>query len=223
MEHREGTFQGVGNLDFYWQSWRPEIAPRASLAVIHGFGEHSGRYANVVSHFNPKGYAVYGFDLRGHGRSPGQRGHIDSWDEYRKDVKSFLHLVNQHDPNLPLFMWGHSMGALIALDYLLHNPEGLRGSIISGAPLAPVGVAKPLLVWIARVLSRVWPRFSLPLGLDLQALSRNPEVVRAYEADPLVHGKTTVRWGTEILQVIEGVKAHPAEVRIRRNDAAAIR
>ena len=213
MEHREGTFQGIGNLDLYWQSWRPEITPRATLAIIHGFGEHSGRYANVVSHFIPKGYAIYGFDLRGHGRSPGQRGHIHSWDEYRKDVKSFLHLVIKHEPNLPVFLWGHSMGALIALDYLLHDPVGIRGAIISGAPLDPVGVARPLLVLIARILSWVWPRFSLSLGLDPKALSRNTEVVKAYEADPLVHGKTTARWGTQILQTIEGVKAHAAEVR----------
>jgi alpha-beta hydrolase superfamily lysophospholipase len=122
--------------------------------------------------------------------------------------------MTKQEPSLPVFMWGHSMGALIALEYLLHAPAGLRGAIISGAPLDPVGVAKPFLVLIARVLSRIWPRFSLSLGLDTKALSRNMEVVKAYEADPLVHGKTTVRWGTEILQTIEWVKAHAAEVRI---------
>lgn len=214
MEHKEGTFQGVGSLDLYCQSWRPEKAPRAALAIIHGFGEHSGRYMNVVSPFIPQGFAIYGFDLRGHGRSPGQRGHINSWDEYRGDVKIFLQIISQQEPHLPVFLWGHSMGALIALDYLLHAPAGLCGAIISGAPLDPVGVAKPFLVLIARVLSRVWPRFSLSLGLDTKALSRNTEVVKAYEADPLVHGKTTVRWGTEILQTIEWVKAHAAEVHI---------
>ena len=214
MEYKEGTFQGVGGLELYWQSWRGEYAFRAALAIIHGFGEHSGRYANVVSHFIPQGYAIYGFDLRGHGRSPGQRGHINSWDEYRKDVKTFLNLISKKEPTRPVFLWGHSMGALIALDYLLHDPAGLGGAIISGAPLDPVGVAKPFLVLIARALSRVWPRFSLPLGLDPKALSRNLEVVRAYEADPLVHGKTTVRWGAEILQTIEWVKARAAEVRI---------
>ena len=214
MEHKEGTFQGAGGLDLYHQSWRSGDENRAVLAIIHGFGEHSGRYANVVNHLTPKGYAVYGFDLRGHGCSPGQRGHINSWNEYREDARAFLQMVSQREPNSPVFMLGHSMGALIALDYLLRDPTGLRGAIISGAPLEPVGVAKPFLVLLARVLSRVWPRFSMPLGLDPKGISRDTEVVKAYQADPLVHGKTTVRWGTEILQTIEWVKAHAAEVRI---------
>jgi alpha-beta hydrolase superfamily lysophospholipase len=121
---------------------------------------------------------------------------------------------SSQEPALPVFLLGHSMGALIALDYLLHDPAGLRGAIVSGAPLEPVGVAKPFLVLLARVLSRVWPGFSLPLGLDPKGISRDPEVVKAYQADPLVHGKTTVRWGTEILKTIEWVKTHPAEVTI---------
>jgi alpha-beta hydrolase superfamily lysophospholipase len=214
MEHKEGTFQGAGGIDLYYQSWRAGKETHAIMAIIHGFGEHSGRYTNVVNHLIPQGYTIYGFDLRGHGRSPGQRGHINSWDEYRGDGKTFLHMISKQEPNLPVFILGHSMGALIALDYLLHDPARLRGAIISGAPLEPVGVAKPFLVLLARVLSRVWPRFSLPLGLDPKGISRDPDVVKAYQADPLVHGKTTVRWGTEILQTIEWVKAHAADVKI---------
>jgi len=214
MEHKEGAFQGAGGLSLFCQSWREGKETRVVLVIIHGFGEHSGRYANVVNQLIPQGYAIYGFDLRGHGRSPGQRGHINSWKEYREDVRAFLQMVSQREPNQPIFMLGHSMGALIALDYLLHDPAGLRGAIISGAPLEPVGVAKPFLVLLARVLSQVWPSFSLPLGLDPRGISRDTEVVKAYQADPLVHGKTTVRWGKEILQTIEWVKAHAAEVEI---------
>jgi alpha-beta hydrolase superfamily lysophospholipase len=129
-------------------------------------------------------------------------------------VENFLHLIFKQEPNQPVFMLGHSMGALIVLDYLLRHPTGLRGAVISGAPLEPVGVAKPFLVFLARGLSRVWPRYSLPLGLDPKGISRDPDVVKAYQADPLVHGKTTVRWGTEILKTIEWVKKHAAEVRI---------
>ncbi len=214
MEHKEGTFQGADGIDLYCQYWREDKETRAVLAIIHGFGEHSGRYANVVNHLIPQSYAIYGFDLRGHGRSPGQRGHINSWDEYREDVRALLQMASRREPNLPVFILGHSMGALIALDYLLHDPAGLRGAIISGVPLEPVGVSKPFLVLLARVLSRVWPSFSFPLGLDPKGISRDTDVVKAYEADPLVHGTTTARWGTEILKTIEWVKAHAAAVSI---------
>jgi alpha-beta hydrolase superfamily lysophospholipase len=214
MERREGIFKGFAGLDLYYQCWREGGEARASLAIIHGFGEHCGRYLNVVNPLASQGFVIYGFDLRGHGRSPGQRGHINQWEEYRGDVEAFLHFVGKEEPNLPVFLLGHSMGALIALDYLLRLPAGLRGAVISGAPLEPVGVAKPFLVLLARLLSGIWPHFSLSLGLDTAALSRDRDVVKAYEADPLVHGKTTVRWGTEILKTVEWVKAHPAEVRI---------
>lgn len=168
----------------------------------------------IVNHLTLHGYVVYGFDQRGHGRSSGQRGHINAWEEYRGDVKSFLNLIREQELNLPVFLLGHSMGALVVLDYLLRQPAGLRGAIISGAPIEPTGVTKPYLVALARILSWIWPHFSLPLGLDISALSRDPAVVKAYEADPLVHGVTTVRWGTEILATIEWVKANAAEVKI---------
>jgi len=214
MEHREGIFQGVGGLDLYCQCWGPGDERRAVLAIVHGFGEHSGRYMNIVNHLTMRSYVVYGFDQRGHGRSPGQRGHINAWEEYRGDIKSFLNLIGEQELNLPVFLLGHSMGALVALDYLIRQPAGLRGAIISGAPIEPTGAAKPFLVALARLLSRIWPHFSLPLGLDTSALSHDPAVVKAYEADPLVHGMTTVRWGTETLATIEWVKAHAADVKI---------
>jgi len=212
MEHREGIFQGMGDLELYYQGWRPNGQARGVLTVVHGVGEHSGRYLNIVNRLTGCGYVVYGFDQRGHGRSPGQRGHINSWGEYRGDLDAFLKVIGKLEPNLPLFLLGHSMGALVVLDYLLCQPAALRGAIVSGAPIEPAGVSKAYLVILAHFLSRVWPRFPLHLGLDTSALSRNPTVVKAYETDPLVHGAATPRWGTESLATIERVKAHATEV-----------
>lgn len=214
MNHSEGTFQGDGGLVLYYQRWRPDGLPRSVLVLVHGIGEHSGRYMNIVRPLTDRGHAVYGFDHRGHGRSPGPRGHIDRWEQYRGDVTAFLRLVGEREPDRPLFLLGHSLGALIVLDYVLHHPEGLRGAIVSGAPLEPVGVAKPHLVALARLLSRLWPRFTMPLNLDVSALSRDPDVVRAYREDPLVHGMATVRWGAESLARIGWVKAHAVDVRL---------
>jgi alpha-beta hydrolase superfamily lysophospholipase len=184
------------------------------LVIVHGFGEHCGRYGNLVDYFVPRGYALYGLDHRGHGRSPSQRGHINAWAEYRGDVDAFLRTVASFQPGRPLFLLGHSLGALISLDYLMHDPVALAGAIISGAPIEPAGVAKPHLVALARLLSRVWPTFPLEMGLDASALSRDPEVVKDYEESPLVHGKASARFGAESLDRVAWVKAHPEKIRL---------
>jgi alpha-beta hydrolase superfamily lysophospholipase len=212
--HDEGIFRGAGGIELYRQCWQPEREARAVLAIVHGHGEHSGRYANVVHSLVPRGYAIYGFDQRGQGRSRGQRGHIDSWTEYREDLGAFLRWIAIQEPHRPVFLMGHSMGALVVLDYLLHDSKGIRGAIVSGAPIEPAGVAKPALVLLSRLLSSVRPRFPLSLALDTSALSRDAAVVKAYVADPLVHGRITARWGTETLAALAWVKAHAPEVNI---------
>jgi alpha-beta hydrolase superfamily lysophospholipase len=214
MEHSEGSFQGVGGVNLFYQCWRPGKKPKAVLAIVHGFGEHSGRYMNVVDHFVPRQYAVYGYDCRGHGRSPGQRGYINSFDEFRGDTAAFVQMVAQQELKAPIFVWAHSMGGLIGLDYILHHPEGLSGAIISAPSLNPAGVAKPYMVTLTRILSGILPTFSAELGLDATALSRNQEVGKAYRADPLVHGKATARLGTEMEADANWVKAHAADVKI---------
>jgi alpha-beta hydrolase superfamily lysophospholipase len=213
MQHQEGHFQGSDGLKLFYQCWRPASPARAVVLVVHGFGEHSGRYANLVEHLVPRGFAVYAYDQRGHGRSPGQRGHISSWGEYRLDLERFQQFVRPQASASPMFLYGHSMGSLIVLDYLVGQPSGLRGAIVSGALLEPGETAKPLLVAIARLLSRYLPNFSLKLGLDTKALSRDRAVVQAYTADPLVHGKASARWGTEVLHTIQSVKAQASRIR----------
>ncbi len=214
MKQGEGNFDGSGGLKLYARWWLPEGDPRASLGIVHGFGEYCDRYTNLVEGLVPDGLALFGFDLRGHGRSPGQRGHINSWEEYRLDAGHFLEMIEEKQPGKPLFLYGHSMGALVALDYIMRNPGDLAGAIISGAPIKPVGVAKPYLVIIAKLLSRVWPSFPLDLGLEKAALSRDPLVVKAYEENPLVHGQASARWGTESLETIAWIRANPTRVNL---------
>ncbi len=213
MLHAEGTFRGTGGLDLYYQCWRPEGSPRAVLALVHGFGEHSGRYMNLVNHLVPRGYAVWSFDHRGHGRSPGPRGFIRSWDEFREDVRLFLEMVRQQEGDRPLFLMGHSMGGLIVLEYALHYPEGLQGVIASAPLLAQAGVS-PALFQIAQLLSRIWPGFAMDTGLDATTISRDPDVVRAYQTDPLVHSRATARLGTEMARAMAWTHEHAHEWRL---------
>jgi alpha-beta hydrolase superfamily lysophospholipase len=210
----EGSFRGYGDLELYYQCWKPDGQAKATVAIVHGVREHSGRYAPMADYLTSRGYAVYCFDNRGHGRSPGQRGHINAWREYRDDADAFLSLVRSEAPDLPLFLLGHSMGALIALDYLLYHPEGLRGAVISGAPLEPIDATKPVQLLVARVLSRIRPRLSMTSKFGGEQVSRDPAVARAYDTDPLVHDQTSLRWGMEFLATIDRVKARGTEVKL---------
>lgn len=213
LNHTTGSFHGSGGVELFYQAWRPE-SNRGAVAIVHGVGEHSDRYGNVVERVARIGFAVYGYDLRGHGRSPGKRVHIDHWNQYREDLAAFLKLVSEKQPGVPIFLYGHSMGSMIALDYLVQQPGTLQGAILSGIPLEPAGLAKPHLVAIAHLLSRILPGFSVSLGLDHNALSRNPEVVAAYNADPLVSERVTVRWGTESLATLKRLKTPTTMVNI---------
>lgn len=213
MDHIESTFTSADGMELFAQRWRPEGEPKAIVALVHGLGEHSGRYENVVDALVPAGYAIYAFDHRGHGRSPGQRGHIDGWEQFRGDVGAFLRYLQSQEPGQPLFLMGHSLGGLIVLEYVLHHPEGLEGVIASAPALSTEGVS-PVAVLLSRILSRIWPTFSTSTGLDARAISRDPDVVAAYENDPLVHDKATARFGTEAAAAIEWTRDHAVDLEL---------
>jgi len=207
MQLSEGRFPGADGIELSYRCWRPESEPRAAVALVHGVGEHCGRYMNVVVPLVEDGYAVYGYDQRGHGVSPGPRVHIDHWTQYREDLGSYLRVVANHEPDRPLVVYGHSMGSLVVLDFLLEGRSyEPAGAVISGVATEPAGVGKPYQVAAARLLTGLLPRFSVNLGIDAEALTRAPEALAAYRADPLVSGRATIRWGTESLDTVERVK-----------------
>ena len=138
MKHTEGHFKGVRNVNIYYQGWLPEGDVKAVLLVVHGLGEHCGRYMNVVNHFVPLGYAVYGFDHIGHGKSEGTREFVESFDDFTDTLAIFYKMVAEWQANKPLFLFGHSMGGTIATYYLLDHQAEFKGAIIS-APLVKVG------------------------------------------------------------------------------------
>ncbi len=213
--HKEGTLQGVGGLTLYYQSWHPEGQVRAVLAIVHGLGGHSGLFGNVVQYFVPKNYAVYGFDLRGNGRSQGQRGHINHWSEFREDLRTFLQLIQTQAPGCPCFLLGHSFGAVIVMDYVLCSPteaSALQGVIALSPALGPVGVP-PFKLTLGRLLSRVWPQFTLSTGIDLSAASSDPAVIAAYAQDQLRHSRGSARLSTEYLDTVAWIQEHAVDWR----------
>jgi alpha-beta hydrolase superfamily lysophospholipase len=209
-----GNFEGLDKTQLFYQIWMPETTPRAILVIIHGICEHSRRYSNLVEGLVVKGFALASFDLRGHGQSSGKRGHINTWSDYRSDVTAFLNLLQEMHPGIPRFIYGHSLGSLIVLDFIIHSNDGLSGAILSSAPIVPFGVTKPHLVAIARLMSRVWPAFPVALNLDPQDISRDQTVVDAYRNDPQVFRTVTARWGTESMDTLELVKSNAAEIQL---------
>lgn len=210
MSHETGSFTGAGDLELFYQRWRAGTEPSVTLVMVHGFGEHSGRYGHLVEWMVSQGCSVYGFDLRGHGRSPGPRGHIRAWAEFREDLRRFLRLVEAMEAPTPLFLMGHSLGGLIVLECALRGLLGLRG-IIASAPSLGQPPVSPMLLVAASVLSRIWPEASFKVRLDPARLSRDPEVIKAYREDPLVHQRASARFGAEMQQARIWTMAHARE------------
>lgn len=210
MSHESGSFTGAGDLELFYQRWRAGTEPSATLVIVHGFGEHSGRYEHLVEWMVSQGCNVYGFDLRGHGRSPGPRGHIRAWAEFREDLRRFLRLVEAMEAPTPLFLMGHSLGGLIVLECALRGLLGLRG-IIASAPALGQPPVSPMLLVAASVLSRIWPGASFRVFLDPARLSRDPEVIKAYRQDPLVHQRASARFGFEMQEARSWTMAHARE------------
>lgn len=186
------------------------------LAIVHGLGEHSGRYCQIVKGLTSAGYAVFGFDNQGHGKSEGQRGHINRWQDYRDNTQAFLSLIRQQEPTAPLFLMGHSLGGLIVLDYVLRSADSeqfqaldVRGLIVSAPPFQPTtGTASRRRMVLARLLSGLLPRLTLSMNLSQGGLSRDPSVGDRASEDPLTHSSVTLRWGSETLSTLDWVKSN---------------
>ena len=202
MNHIQGNFKGVRNANIYYQAWLPDGDVKAVLLVVHGLGEHCGRYMNHVDRFVPLGYAVYGLDHLGHGKSGGEREVIDRFTDFTDTLKIYYEMVKGWQPGKPIFILGHSMGGLITCHYLLDHQADFKGAIIS-APAIKVGEGiTSLTIIMGKLLSRIAPKTGV-LALDVTAISHDPVVVKAYADDPLVfHDKTPARLAAESLKAM---------------------
>ncbi len=194
----ETTTSTSDGLTLLRRVWDPEGEPQATVLIVHGLGEHSGRYEHVGDHFAAAGVAVRSFDLRGFGRSGGRRAYVDRFQQYLDDVEAQLGWARE--AGAPVVMLGHSLGGLIATRYLQSDRPQPDAAVLSAPALvADVPAVKKA---AARALSRVLPSLALPNDITGEQLSSDPEVGEAYFADPLVYTKTTARLGAEILAAI---------------------
>ena len=212
MKNTEGTFKGLKDLDLYYQAWLPDKDPKAVLLVVHGLAEHIGRYKNLVNYFVPRGYAIYGLDLRGHGKSQGLKGYVEHFSGYLDDLKTFFDMVRRENAGKKIFMVGHSMGGLIATAYVIEHQDELAGLVLSAASLKVGSSISPATIAMAKVLSVIAPKMGVAV-LDASTISRDKAVVNAYVNDPLVYrGKTTARLGAELINTIQKLPDQIAKV-----------
>jgi alpha-beta hydrolase superfamily lysophospholipase len=201
MTEREGSFSGAGSVRIHWRAWLPDGESRAVVVIAHGAGEHAGRYSHVAARLVADGYATYAIEHRGHGYSEGPRAVIDRIANAVADLDTLVVLAADEHASLPVFLLGHSMGGTIAVSYAIRHQDRLDGLILSG-PLAALEAAPAPMRVISKILSAIAPRMGL-IEIDASLVSRDPDVVAAYVADPLVHhGKLPVRTVAELAAAI---------------------
>jgi acylglycerol lipase len=217
--HHRGRVRTTDQLELVWQCWAP-ASPVGVIVIIHGLAEYGGRYQETAEFLSANGWAVYACDLRAHGLSPDPPGagrvHVNRFTDYFLDVAALIELARRNHDGLPLYILGHSMGGLIAISFALEKPDGLAGAIISSPALGTHPDFQPPLALklMVGILSRIAPRLLVDSNLDDDAISRDPEVVRAYIDDPLISKKVSARWYGEITKAIKNANRNASTLRI---------
>lgn len=189
LNHFEWNWTQEG-IKLYGQGWAPQ-QPKGVVCIVHGFNEHSTRYEDAAKRLGEAGYAVVTHDQFGHGKTEGKRGHVPSYNAFLDSVGIVLDEAEKRFPGVKKFLWGHSMGGGIVLNYLLQRKPKLAGAIATG-PLLKLGFEPPAFkVFLAKMMVNIYPAFTEAAALESTGISRDKEEVRKYDADPYNHGKIT--------------------------------
>lgn len=204
--------QARGTSHLHQRTWLPEEPARAAILLVHGLGEHSGRYEHFASHCTGLGFAVHAIDHYGHGKSDGHPGFVERFSVYLDGVAALLERMQIEHGDVPIFLLGHSMGGLIAATLLLERQDAFRACVMSGPAFKSDEEPPRIVMLLVRLLAAITPTVPI-LGLDPTSVSRDPEVVRAYVADPLVHhGKLTARLIAEMSSAMRNALARASEI-----------
>ncbi len=183
------------------QIWEPENQPKGVIVLVHGLGEHSGRYStHFADYFSNEGFSILTFDLPGHGKSGGKRGHIEHYEDFNNLLSAGISHAKKKYPSLPIFLYGHSLGGLIALEYSMLIKPVINGVIASAPVLDVYEPIPPVKLVLAKIMNNIFPSFTLDSGLNRNMLSSDKSVIERYNADSLVHGQASSRMGMYIIE-----------------------
>jgi alpha-beta hydrolase superfamily lysophospholipase len=210
----ENTFRMRDQLTLHTLSLLPET-PVAVILFVHGLGEHIGRYQEYFEFFQEHDIACVGIDLRGHGKSEGKQGHVNRYEDFLDDVEEYASYVKKSFPDIPLFLYGHSMGGNIALNYLIRrNPSMIKAGIITSPWLSLRVKPSSLKLLLAKIMQHLFPAYSESNALDPAHLSHDPEVEKKYKEDPLVHEKISAGCFASCVKAGEYAMRHASELKI---------
>ena len=213
MEHKQDYFVGEKNHRIFYQAWIHK-EPKAIIQIIHGGVEHTGRYKHLVKYLTDNGFAVYGNDHRGHGKSEGRRNHIRSLDDYVVDSFSLTKIIEKNHKDVPIVVIGHSMGSLVAQRYAIKHQEEITGLVLSGSG-ARIPPLPPALNILARFMNKILPTFKGPAGIVPEELSSDPESVQDYVTDPLINYKqASAAYGLNLIDHYKDVKDKISSIKI---------
>jgi alpha-beta hydrolase superfamily lysophospholipase len=208
MKHEEYSWKSFDGLAMFAQSWSPQESPRAVVALVHGQGDHSGRYPRLVQRLVESGYAVNAMDNRGHGKSGGPRAHAPSMSALMNDIDAHLDQARTRLHGLPLFLYGHSFGGEQVLYYGLVRKPRLNG-VIASSPLLGSGIHQPAAkVFAAKMLSRIVPQLTLAHGTPPASLSHDQSWVESSLRDPFFQSVLSVRTAAEVLRASAWIRSH---------------
>ncbi len=214
LKQTSSSYSAGDGINLYVCEWLPDGPPESLVLLVHGLGEHSGRYQHVAEFFTRNSIALFSFDLRGHGRSGGVRGHAASYDAIMGDIDAFLKQIGKRFPSTPLFLYGHSLGGNLVLYHLLNRKSTLTGAIVTSPGLRTAEEVPGWKVALGKILYSLVPSFQMDNGLDVTGLSRNQAVVDAYQADPLVHPKVSARLGMDLIENGRSILAKAASLEV---------
>jgi acylglycerol lipase len=211
MRHVHGRLGSADSTRLFWQSWQPDEASKPPVVIVHGAGEHGGRYAYVAERLADAGHPVYACDHRGHGRSDGARAQIERMATLVADLGLFITRVREEEGRRP-FLVGHSLGGAVSLNYAIAHGDTLEGLVLSGPAVATEAVPAPQKAIVA-TLSALAPKLPA-FQIDAELISRDPEVVRDYRTDPLNWtGKLPARTLGELLRNMDTISDRVPELR----------